>query len=467
MIRGFARLALCAAWLACAAVAGAPAPAAAGLADSLRAGSLHSDSLRAGSRAAPAPAGALTPAPDRLAQAYASFTSENRAYARIRVALRLLAPWYGVLAGMFLLFTRLSARFRDVAHGLGRHLYVRVLVYFTLYTLAMFLLSLPLAWYEEYAVEHQFALSTQSWFGWLGDSLKSVVFSIVAVGVVPVLSIAWASLERAPRRWWLWLAAGTLPVALAAVLLQPIVFDPLFHRFTPLPDSPLRHELLDLAARAGIPARHVYEIDMSSTTRKLNAYVNGFGASQRIVLWDTTLRAMKRDEILFVMGHEMGHYALGHIWKFVLFLGAGAYLVFFLVARIHAWGVRRFAGLWGLQGADSVADLAAMPMLAIAISLVLTASTPAVNALTRATEHEADVFGLELTHDNDAAERAFLQLAAGNRSDPDPPRWIELLLYDHPPLAARIRFAHEYRPWARGEKPRFYPPAAKGVSAAR
>lgn len=415
----------------------------------------------------PAAAAALVaaPAPDRLAQAYASFTPENRAYARIRVALRLLGPWYGVLAGLFLLFSRLSARFRDVAYGLGKRLYVRVLVYFTLYTLAMFLLSLPLAWYEEYAVEHQFALSTQSWLGWLGDSLKGVVFSIVVLGVVPLLALAWSSIERQPRRWWLWLAAGTLPVALAAVLLQPLVFDPLFHRFTPLPDSPLRHQLLDLAARAGIPARHVYEIDMSTTTRKLNAYVNGFGASQRIVLWDTTLRAMKTDEILFVMGHEMGHYALGHIWKFVLFLGAGAYLVFFLVAQVHAWCVRRFGALWLVDG---VADLAAMPMLAIAISLVMLAATPALNALTRATEHEADIFGLELTHDTDAAERAFLQLAEGNRSDPDPPRWIELLLYDHPPLAARIRFAHGYKPWESGQKPRFYPQAqAKGVSAPR
>ena len=414
--------------------------------------------------AAPAETTAHVPVPttpahvtlqDHLAEAYASFTPVNRSYSRVRVALRLLEPWYGVLAGLFLLFSRLSARFRDVAHGLGRRLYVRVLVYFALYSLAMFLIELPLAWYQEFAVEHQYGLSTQSLHGWLGDSLKTLVFSIVAFGAVPLLALAWSTLERSPRRWWLWLAAGTLPVMLAAVLLQPLVFDPLFHRFTPLPDSPLRREILDLAARAGIPSRHVYEVDMSATTRKLNAYVNGFGASQRIVLWDTTLQRMHTDEILFVMAHEMGHYVLGHVWRFVLFLSAGAFLVFFLVARLHEAAVRRFGALWSATGP---ADLAAMPMLVIALTVVMLAATPVLNALSRSTEHDADIFGLELTHANDAAARAFLQLAEGNRSDPDPPRWILTLLYDHPSLADRIRFAESYRPWERGEAPRFYPP---------
>lgn len=421
-------------------------------ADSLRADSLAADSVVS---AAPAPAPAPPPPPDYLAEARAGFTAENRAYQSTRVALALLGPLVSILIGLLLLWTGLSARFRDIAHALGRRLYVRVLVYFALYATTLFLIGLPLAWYEEFALELQYGLSTQSLGQWFLDGVKSLGFDIVVGGVVPTLAIAYLAITRSPRRWWLWLATGTLPVVVTAVLLQPLVFDPLFNHFTSLEDRALKQQILALADRAGIPANDVFQVDMSTRTKKVNAYVTGFGATHRIVLWDTTLRAMKSDEILFVMGHEMGHYVLGHVWKGILVYSLLAFAGFWLTARIAAAAIRRFGERWNIAGTH---DVAAMPLLFAILTALSLLAQPGLDLLSRQIEHEADVYGLEITRDNDAAARAFLKLAANNRSDPEPPRWVEALTYTHPPLAERIRFALSYHPWTEGQANRFYVP---------
>ena len=390
---------------------------------------------------------------DYLAEARASFTSENHEYQRARVMLHIVSPLLGILVGMLLLFTGLSQRFRNIATIGGRGRWTRVLVYFALYSLAMFVILFPLTWYESYVLEQRFGFMTQTFGGWFVDQLKALAFQVVAVGVVPLMALAWRAVETSPRRWWLWLAAGTLPVVLASTLLQPLVFDPLFNKFTPLHDEQLRQEILALGARAEIPARDVYEVDMSSRTTKVNAYVSGFGASQRIVLWDTTLEAMSKDEILFVMGHEMGNYVLKHIWKGVLAMSVGAFAAFWLVAKLSHGALR----LWGTRwGVTEMADLAAMPLLVAVLSLVGLFGQPLTNLVSRQMEHESDIYALEITHDNDAGARAFLELARGNRSDPEPAGWVKWLLYTHPPLGERIRFAQGYRPWEKGEPNRLY-----------
>jgi Zn-dependent protease with chaperone function len=413
----------------------------------------HAGSVTRADSLAATPPALEPPGPDYLARARATFGPENRAYATQRVIISLCGPLYGILCGLLVMFTGLSARYRDIAEGLGHRLYVRVLVFFTLYSSTIFLLGLPLAWFDEFALEHQYGLSTQSLGDWFVDSFKGQVASVVIVGVLPLLSLAWRTIQAHPRRWWLWLSLATLPVALTATLLEPVVLDPVFNKFMPLEDNVLRYEILSLGARAGIPARNVYQVDMSKRTRKLNAYVNGFGASQRIVIWDTTLKRMKRDEILFVMGHEMGHYMLNHVWKFLGLVGIGAFFVFWLCAKLTGLWLRLFGQQWGVRDAG---DLAVMPVLALSLTIATLTVLPIANASSRLAEHEADVFGLEITRDNDAAARSFLKLAQDNRSDPDPPAWIRILLYDHPPLADRIRFALHYRPWMEGKPNRFF-----------
>ncbi len=412
------------------------------------------DSTAADSSAADSAAAAPVPPPrDYIAEVRANFTPENRAYSGVRTVLAFVAPLYGLLVALIILFSGLAAAMRNVAHNMGQRLYVRVLVFLALYTVADLALGFPLSWYQGFALEHQYGLSNQSLGAWLGDQGKSALVGVVFFGLVPILWLAYRALRRWPRGWWLPVAIGTLPLIVAGTLIQPLVIDPLYNKFTPLRDQHLKARILELAARADIPGRNVFEVDKSAQTKKYNAYVNGFGASQRIVLWDTTLKGMGEDEILFVVGHEMGHYKLGHIWKGIGVFSLLSFLLFFLAARLTGWATARFGGQWGFR---ELGDVASMPLLSATLSLLSLIAQPAVNGFARGIEHEADLFAVEVTRDNDAGARAFLKLGSQNRSNPEPSAFVKIFQYTHPPLVERIRFALGYRPWDEGRPNRFY-----------
>jgi STE24 endopeptidase len=412
-------------------------------------------------RAAQASLDSLGASPGYVAELRAGFTSENRAYWTTRVVLEIAALLLGIAAGFFLLFSGWSARLRDVAMR-ARGRYLRTLVYFALYSATMFLLFLPLAVYSGWILERQYDLTTQSFGGWIGDELKGLLVSIVFLGGTGLVALAYLAIERHPRRWWLHLAVGSIPVVIVSTLIQPILIDPLFNRFEPLRDEQLRARIVALAAEAGIPGRNVYEVDKSKQTKKYNAYVSGFGASQRIVLWDTILAGMDDDELLFVMGHEMGHYRLGHIWKGIAFFSVLAFAVFFGCGVFMTWATRRFGPRWGFR---ELHDLASMPLFAIALSLAGLVAQPMVNAYSRSIEREADTFGLEVTRLNDAAARAFVKLAAQNRSNPEPPLLLEWFQYSHPPVVQRVTHALVYRPWEAGQPNRKFHPAPREPAA--
>jgi len=413
------------------------------------------DSLAGGEAMAINPA-APVPAPpprDYVAEARANFTAENRSYAGTRTALGFVEPFYALLVALLILFSGLAAKLRDLACRLSRRLYFQVLVFLTLYTVVDFVLGFPFAWYQGYALERQYGLSTQSFAAWLGDEGKGVGVTLIVYGLVPVLWLIYRAIARWPRGWWFPVALGTLPLILAGALIQPLVIDPLYNRFTPLHDQHLKGRILELAAWGDVPARNVYEVDKSEQTVKYNAYVNGFGASQRIVLWDTTLRGMREDEILFVVGHEMGHYRLGHIWRGIVLYSLGSFLLFFLISRFAGGTLRRFGSHWDIR---ELKDVASMPLLAAMLSLFSLVGQPVINAYSRRVEHEADAFAVELTRDNDAGARAFLKLGSQNRDDPEPSRFVTFYQYSHPPLMERIRFALAYRPWEQGKPNRYF-----------
>lgn len=412
--------------------------------------STGADSLAQEPASGPAPGEAPR---DYLAEIRAAFGPDDRAYWGIKTALRVIEPLAGLFVSLLLLFSGLAAKFRDVAQSLGRSRWVQLLVVLTLYTLVLYALTFPIAWYDGFALEHQYRLSNQSFGSWIADQGKSLMVGLVFLGVAPILWLVYTAIARSPRRWWLWLGLGTLPLVVGVTLLQPLVVDPLFNRFAPLGDRRLEARILELAELAGIPGRNVYRVDKSAQTTKFNAYVNGFGVSQRIVLWDTTLEGMAEDEILFVTGHEIGHYALRHIWRGIAMTSAASLLLLWAVAGIAAWGVRRFGESWGFR---NLSDPASLPLLAAAMGLVVTLAQPAVNGFSRSIEREADVYGLEITRDNDAAARAFMKIGAQNRSNPDPPAWARLTLYSHPTLSERVRLALGYRPWEEGRPNRFY-----------
>ena len=222
------------------------------------------------------------------------------------------------------------------------------------------------------------------------------------------------------------------------IFLAPLVVDPLFNKFTPMPPSPLRTQIQALAAKAGIPDAPIYVVDKSKQTETTNAYVTGIGASARIVIWDTTLKRMPPDQVVAVVGHEMGHYVLKHLYlgfaEAVLGLLVALPLVQVLVQRLIA----RCGPRWRLRG---LTDPAAVPAFLLVLGVLTFLAEPITSACSRQIEHAADAYGIAITQDRVAAARAFVSLSEQNLSDPDPPALIRFWLFSHPPLRERLEFA--------------------------
>ncbi len=367
-------------------------------------------------------------------------------YHRGGVALWILGIAWGLFVPAVLLLSGFSAKLRTFARGIGRNWYFTIAVYVVLFSLLMFAIDLPLNWYEGYAREHAYGLSNQTPAKWFGDAIKSLIFGCL-FGVL-FLWVPYLLLEKSPRRWWLYTGLGAIPLIFLLVLIQPVWIDPFFNEFGPMKDQALEARILALADRAGIEGGRVFEVAKSADTKTLNAYVNGFLGTKRIVLWDTTIARMSPDELLFVMGHEMGHYVLGHVWKTILFLSGFILLLLWLAHRTAGALIARFRGRFGF---DRLADIAALPLLLFLLTFFSLFAMPVVNGYSRWQEHEADRFGLELTRNNHAAATAFVKLMTTDLGVPRPNPVVVIFRSSHPPLGDRIDFCNSYMPWRTGQ----------------
>jgi len=345
-----------------------------------------------------------------------------------------------------LLWAGWSARMRGAASRLARGRWFPTLaIYGVLYVIVMALFELPFGWYVGFVRQHEYGLSTQTASQFLGDGAKAAGVGCVVIALT--LWIPYLLLRKSPRRWWLWTGIAAAPLATLALVVAPIWIEPLFDRFGPMRDRALETRIVALARRAGIEGGRVYEVAKSEDTRQLNAYVTGLGATKRIVLWDTLVDKLTPDEVLFVMGHEMGHFVLGH--TALVILGATLLVTgsMYAVHRVAGAMLGRWSRRFGFERLD---DPASLPLLALVTGVVSLAVTPAVLATSRYMEHEADRFGLEITRDNRAAAHAFVKLQQDNLGVPRTGLLDHLWRDSHPDPADRIEFANRYRPWATG-----------------
>lgn len=377
------------------------------------------------------------------------------AYSRSLYVLYFLGTLISLCIYFFLWRARIAVAFREWARKVSRRHFVQCLIFVPLFAAAVALLNLPLEFYSSYVLEHRFALATQGLASWFGDWGKSLAV-VAAIGVI-VAWILYAIVRHSPRRWWFYFWLASIPLVLAFVLIEPYAIEPLFYHFTPLqktqPALVERIEAMLNHAGLSIPPARILEMDASSRTRVVNAYVSGLGGSKRVVVWDTTLKTMAPDELLLVLGHESGHYVLHHIPKEFVLDEAVALLFFFLGFFAVNWLVAKAGPRFGIEGTD---DLASLPLVLVVLTLLVFLSDPLVNAISRHYEHQADQFGLEVAYgivaDPNAAEVHALQtLGEEDLEDPDPNPFIRLWLYTHPPLDERIRFAATYQPWAEGK----------------
>jgi STE24 endopeptidase len=359
-------------------------------------------------------------------------------------ALELLVP-------AALLFTGLSARVRSLARRIARgRWFLTVSIYGAAYVLIQAIVFLPFAWYAGFVRQHAYGLSTEAAGQWLADWGKGT--AITALIAALVLWIPYRLLRASPGRWWLWTGLLTAPLTVLGLIVAPVWIAPLFDEYGPMRDRALEARIHQLAARAGIPDSRIYEVRKSDETRRVNAYVTGFGRTKRIVLWDTLVDRLEPDEVLFVMGHEIGHYVLHHTLTVILGATLLATLSLFVVHRVAG---RLIARLHQRFGFDRLDDVASLPLLMLVGSVVLLATTPAALAFSRWQEREADRFGLEMTRDNQAAARAFVRLQDENLAVPRTGLLYRLWRGSHPDLADRIEFSNRYRPWSRGDSLRY------------
>jgi Zn-dependent protease with chaperone function len=353
---------------------------------------------------------------------------------------------WGILIPLLFLVTGFSARIRNWAQGIGRKWLLVIGVYFVVYMLLNFVIDFPLSYYQGFLRQHEYEQSNQVLSKWFGDEIKGLLVGLI-IGLV-VLWVPYLLLKKSPKRWWLYTGVAAVPFMIFMMLAAPLWIDPLFNDFGPMQDKALETKILALAERSGIAGGRVYEVNKSVDTEAVNAYVTGFMGSKRIVLWDTTIAKLQEDELLFVMAHEMGHFVLGHIATGIAFFSIVILVVLYIIHRTAGLVIQRFKGRFGF---DELSDIASLPLIIMLVNVLSLVITPVVLTYTRHIEHESDRFGLEITHDNNGAARAFVVLQAENLGNPRPGVLYKIWRSSHPTLGDRIDFCNEYRPWETGE----------------
>lgn len=355
---------------------------------------------------------------------------EAREYAAIRrrlLAAELLLS--GLLVLLFLL-TGLSVWLRDALIDAGLESpWLLVPVYLVIVGLVYIMFFLPLDWYSSYTLPHRYGLSTQTKRSWWSDQLKAL--GLGALIGLPAAEVIYWLLRVQPQTWWLWASLFLILFSVILGSLAPVLILPLFYKLTPLDDEDLIARIQHLAQRARTAVVGVYTIDLSRRTTAANAMVMGLGRTKRIALGDTLYGEFSHDEIETIIAHELGHQVhrdleLGIVIQSCFILAGMALAHLFL-----QWGVNAF----GFQGPG---DIAAFPLLILALALFGLITMPLSNGYSRWRERLADRYAVRVTGKPEAFGSAMLRLADQNLAEADPPRWVVWLLYSHPPIKERV-----------------------------
>lgn len=377
---------------------------------------------------------------------------------KIRVTRYLVGTAYSILVLFALIRFRIALRFQYWAKAASRLRFVQAFLFSSLLLLTVGVLALPLD-VHGYRTALKYGLSVQTWTSWVMDWLKAQLLTVV-IGTL-VSFVLFAIIRRSPRRWWLlaWLAA--IPFVIFVVFISPVVIDPMFEHFEPLAQQQpgLVSELQKVVHRGGldIPQSRMYEMRASEKVTTYNAYVTGIGPSKRVVVWDTTAHELSTPETLFIFGHEMGHYVLHHIWKGLAFSIVGLFFGFWITYKCFNAILAKWVARYGIE---SPHDWASAAVLLLIASVLIFIGQPMGNWYSRYLEHQADIYGLEVVHgiipdSSEAAASSFQQLGEKSLVIPTAHPLLVFWTYSHPPIADRFRFALQYRPWDRGEEPKF------------
>jgi STE24 endopeptidase len=364
--------------------------------------------------------------------------SRSKQYSRIKERLALTSTAVGLAGGVLFVTTGMARALND---KLLRRRPTRLdrVRYQTTLALGSWVAGLPLAFYSSYVIEKRFGLSNQTRSGWAADQVKAETMSL-PVQIALVEGMQW-TMRRWPRHWWLIVSGAAIPLTSLLMFIFPVLIAPRFNRYEPLKDPALSTRLSDLAERSHLNVAEIMQMDMSRRTSKANAFFAGIGTSKRIVVSDTMLTTFTHDEIETVVAHEAGHQVNRDLWRNI----AATSILTLAVARATDFaGGRILSARPEMVGTSDLGDPRAIAVIGIAFGVAGTLLTPIQLAHSRWIERRADRFALDLTHNGDAYASALEKLAEANLADPDPPRWVTVLLHSHPPISERVAAARSH-----------------------
>ncbi len=333
-----------------------------------------------------------------------------------------------------------SVRLRDLAERIAPRRFLQRLVFGAAFLVLITLLELPWVVYTDFMREHQYGLATQTFWPWLAE--QAIELGVVVAMGSPAIAGLYAAIQRGGRAWWAF--GGALGAAGLAfgILIAPVFIEPLFNDYTPMPAGALRDDILALARANGVPADDVFVFDASRQTNRISANVSGIFGTSRIALNDNLLAQCTPAEIRSVMAHEIGHYALGHVFTLLTLLSLVLTLGLLFVDRAFSALLRR-SGDGAGGGVRGLGDLAGLPLLYAGLVMYLLLATPVTNSIVRVREAQADLFGLNAAREPDGFATTALKLSKYRKLAPSPLE--EALMYDHPSGRSRILMAMTWK----------------------
>ncbi len=358
---------------------------------------------------------------------------QARAYARKTRQLFLAEILLGVAFLLVLLLSGLSTGLRDL---LEVAYLARVALYFIIILLCYTLVFSPLTVYSDYILPRRYGLSCQSWKSWLADKVKETILGLVlATGLIVVIYIC---LQSFPQTWWLLAFAFFTLFSILLTGIAPVLILPLFFKLEPLPDTDLRHRLLELAERCQTSIKDVSQINLSSKTPAGNAMLMGWGKTRCIAVGDTLIQSYAPEEIEVVMAHELGHHQHRDVPKTLVIQSVLILIGFYIVNVVLNWVVP-------LLDLNSISDVAALPLLILVFAIFSIIIGPLIKAYTRYIEEAADKYALTVTENPKAFASMLTKLTDQNLQESNPSKWMEFLFYDHPPYYKRLALAQPYQ----------------------
>ncbi len=343
-----------------------------------------------------------------------------------------------VLVDWLFLRFRLSATFRDWGERFFKRPFGVTWLTALLYSLVGWVLSLPWAIYTGFVREKQYDLLDQGFGAWFGEQMIGLGLSLLVAPLI--IAVIYLVIRKAPRTWWLW-GTGVFGIFLfLMVMIAPVFISPLFNTYTEMEDGPLRDRIVAMAQSYDVPADNIYVFDQSKQHKRVSANVSGLGPTIRISLNDNLLERTSEEEVIAVMGHELGHYKLSHGPKRVLMMLFIIGLGLFVVSRVAPWLIDKYGERWGVR---EIGDPASLPVLGIVMSVFFMLATPAFNNITRIQENEADAFGLEAGKQPDGFARAAMRLSEYRKLEPG--ALEEFLFYTHPSGENRVRRSMQWK----------------------